>query len=210
MRLSDHRANPRRRAILFGLAAAAVVLLAVGYFSVRSVTTTKSDLREDVAASFVQTHDGCCKYKDHHFLKGVAPNDFTAIGKTLAVSLNVPVISIPVSGWQFEGAGKCPVWGHPSGHLLYRRGDQTLSIFTISASDMGIKPGDRSFDATVKGHYLSGFIRGNGMYCVLVYAPDGSLTAGDARQLRDHLRDGFTSDSYVAADPPHDVVAAGN
>jgi hypothetical protein len=191
------RSSAGRRKALWSLAMAASVFLVFGYFFFHP-SRSDAALPDYVATAFVQTHDRCCRHADHHFLKGVPPDDFAAISKKLSTDLSVPVISTSMDGWTFTGAGPCPVWGHESAHLMYRKGNLALSVFTIPITDLNMKPGDAMFATSVEGHNISAFIKGNGLYCVVESATDGSNSPGDTRQMRDHLKDTFPASCAMA------------
>ncbi len=173
-----------------GLALAATLFIVIGLIGYRLIAPpvtsgalADQSLRPDVAASFVRTHDGCCTVADHH---GVPGDDMAQIGHTLADQLKITVISTKLDGWQFAGAAPCPVWGHTSAHLLYRSGSKTLSVFSVPARDFGLS--GESFTATLNGHPIAAFERNGGLYCVVGFDADGSVSVDDVRAIRDHLR----------------------
>jgi hypothetical protein len=198
-RNSPTRFAPSRRGWIGALAA--LVLISGGLFVWHLMGPHDESLPADVASNMALTHDRCSAAPDHHLIKGVGPDDFVAIGQKLAADLKVPVLSTSVDNWQFAGAGRCMVWGHESGHLLYRNGNETLSVFTLPANDFGLSTASQNYDATVNGHHIAGFVSAGGLYCVVIYAPDGSVDESQATALRDHLRAAFNQDTVTMNDP---------
>jgi hypothetical protein len=207
-RNSPNRFAPNPRGWIGALAA--LVLISGGLFAWHLMGPHDAALPDDVAINMVKTHDFCSAAPDHHLIRGVGPDDFVAIGQKLAADLKVPILSTPVDNWQFAGAGRCMVWGHESGHLLYRNGAETLSVFTLPAKDFGLSAASENYDATVNGHHIAGFVNAGGLYCVVMYAPDGSVNESQAMALRDHLRDAFDKDTVAVDDPRPISIKAAN
>lgn len=178
----------------FGIAAA--ILLCFG-----CLTWGPERFPETTASDMVARHDACLGAPDHHMVAGVAPDDFHGLGENLSGQLKIPVISTPLAGWKFAGAGPCPIWGHATAHYLYRNGDKSLSVFSIPTSDMALKITTGEYTATVGTHKLAGFVKDGGLYCVLAESSDGSVSADDARELRNQLQAGFNSVSFNPAPP---------
>jgi len=171
----------------------AVVVASVATWSGQSAATNgEVELASTIADGFVHTHDRCCTVANHHFLPGLQPNDIAGAGRYLADQLQVAVIAPPLANWQFDGAGGCPVWGHESAHLLYHNGNQRLSVFTIPAQDFDLDQNGK-FVAQNGNHYLAGFLRTGGLYCVLIQSPENSADAAA------HLRDQLLADYQVVA-----------
>jgi hypothetical protein len=165
------------------LGTAAVILLAVvAVFWAAASNSAPVAFPGGWAGDLVATHDMCSSKPDHHFVVGVAPDDIAGARDRLAKQLGFPVLSMSAdNGWQFRGAGQCRVGAERTAHLLYRRGDITLSVFSVSAADLA--GNSKGLESEVDGHQLAGFVRGNTLYCVVEYSPDQSLTPADVRSL---------------------------
>jgi hypothetical protein len=195
----------RGRLPLYGLAAAALVLLCVGLVfrasrsgRDRSTPTPAVALNDTLAAELVARHDACCKAEDHH-MPGLPQGDFAAIAAAIRQRLGYPILSVALpDGWQFHGAAICPVGNTDSGHLLFQRdGNQFVSIFSLPASFAAQLPASSEFDRASSDHPMAGFATAHGFYCVLGSSPDGSVTIDQVRALRDRLR----TDVAIASAP---------
>jgi len=183
---------------LAGLAIAAGMLLALGLVTAALLNGSSSSpalvgtgLPGEVANSFVYRHDACCQAKDHHLLQGINNDSLSAVARAMSAELNVPVVATPIDGWLFAGAGRCRVWGYPSAHLLYRHEGQTLSVFSIPQSSLPSITDNRDYEATLNGHPLAAFSHAGGLYCVVGYAADDSISPAQVKDIRDKLRDNF-------------------
>jgi hypothetical protein len=198
MRISD-----RRRHSLMGLAAAAVILLCLGVAAWRFETDRKasvvaqapSALPEAFAQALVATHDHCCSLPDHHVLKGVPDDDFRLMTQKLREQLGFPVLAATAGdGWTFYGAsGRCMVGPARSAHLVFKQGDESLSIFSIAiASESwpdGPPPaeGDR-FSNMQTGHAIVSWVHDGSVFSVVGHAPGGSLDLQGISPIADRLR----------------------
>ena len=195
--------SPARQRYI-GYAIAASILLFAGlltwgpYSQVHQSSNELADrdFPETTAKDMVARHDTCLTAPDHHLVAGVAANDFTAIGGKLSEQLKIPVISTALKGWTFAGAGPCPIWGHPTAHLLYRNGEKTLSVFSIPARDLALAYSSGEYATRFGDHALAGFLKDDGLYCVVEQSSAPS-TEEEARQLRDQLQDAFSKISFT-------------
>ncbi len=167
---------------------------------------------QTIAQDMVNRHDLCKMAPDHHFLPGVANNDFTSVGSQLSGIIKVPVISTALKGWTFAGAGPCPIWAHATGHLLYRKGDETLSLFTIPAEDFSLGYTSGNYAVKISDHVLAGFLRGDALYCVVIESPGETISIERAQRLRNELENDFRNISFsapaVARGPFHGMRVA--
>jgi hypothetical protein len=148
------------------------------------------DVPPELAQHLVIRHDTCGSEPDHHFLPGVAHDDLNAIQRTLARSLDqrVLVTKLP-NGWVLRGANLCPVGQDRAAHLLFTRGNQTLSLFSLPNADYPTSSSDTPYESIAAGHPMAGFTHGNGFYCLVGSSPDGKLTLAELKSLRDQLED---------------------
>jgi hypothetical protein len=169
-------------------------------------------LPQTTAEALITTHDGCCKVNDHHFVPAQYASLMSDTGRWLSGKVNVPVAAITVGdGWQYCGAGPCPVAGTKSGHLLFKRGNQSLSIFSMPVKGFGVVMNER-YAADVDGHIIAGFTRDGALYCVVGHDPDGKLDEGQIRGVEQSLMDDYGRDVYTNAgnenvpEPPVAVI----
>lgn len=192
---------------LFGVGAAAAAIL-LGMGSVAAVlmkdrpaasTAAALQLPPEFAQKLIKTHDACSGLADHHLLAGVSsPDDFQQIAGRLQGELHVPVVSEPLPDWQFNGANICPVGLNKSGHLVYHRGESALSLFTLptSALPAAALPSAKNqatYDTTVNGRAIAGFVQGGAVYFVVAHSKNGSIAASDVDAIRDKLRREMTA-----------------
>jgi hypothetical protein len=186
------------------LAAAAAVLLALGTVALvlgrssgagsnATASTPANALPATFVADLVATHDECCRLADHHFLKGVPPNDFAAISDKLRGQLGHPVMTGPVGGadWSFRGAAVCVVGSTPSAHLVFAHDAprEFISVFSLPASVVARQSaGGPCYESLTTGHAITGFAEGGGFYCLVGSSSERALTVDELRSIRNRLR----------------------
>ena len=124
--------------------AAAIVLLTSGVVIYSMVTrdegkTSRPQLAarpvsDEVLFAMVKTHDYCCEHTNHRH-PAIEQKNFAVMREQTEQRLKHPVVATAVEGWIFKGCYLCPVGGTDSAHLLFTRGDNTLSIFSVAAKD---------------------------------------------------------------------------
>lgn len=184
----------RFRVPLYGLAAAAIVVVAVllvfrpGRPRPSSPDTLATSLivPASLANDLVIRHDICCGDGDHH---GIASDDFDQIRRELHERLGFPVLSASIPGWDFHGGSVCLVGKTKSGHLVFARKDhQFVSLFSLPPQVLECRRGSSDWAEMAENHPLAGFQTPAGLYFVVGSSPDGSLTLDEVRSVRDHLR----------------------
>lgn len=188
----------RLRSALYGLAAAAVFLLAVGLAFENWTGGGRRPLRAPrtialptaLATDLFAQHDQDVKSKNHQ-APGVAKIDFKLIGRQLQDRLNFPVLSadLPKPGWKFKGAQVCTVSKIVTAHLVFEyQGREYISLFSMPASSVsGSAPGC-DYAQTDNRHLMAGFATQAGFYCVVATSTDESITIEEVRTIRDELR----------------------
>ena len=197
------RAEARRRVIplrpLFGLAAAALVLLAVGlvwhpWQPTRSSSPIDvlpasgiSPLPVSLADDLTYRHDECSQ-SPVHTDSALAEDDPVQLARQMQEELNFPVITKPLpADWHFRGAAFCPVGRTKSAHLMYDRDGKTVSVFSLPA---GVWPGDHlpnCAELTRDHHAVAGMMTRSGFYCVVGSAKP-PVPLAEVRGLLDQLR----------------------
>jgi len=173
------------------LAAAAVLLVAVGVVAVEvrneffparptSVASTPRVMQFPMsfAIEMVRTHQNCAKLPDHHLAAG--GNDFDALRDSLSKEEGVKVFAAALGDdWQFKGAGICKVGDMPAAHLLFVKGDERVSVFSMPFKpDYGDEGG--SYSETVDHTAITGFANAGALYCVV-----GNKTTGGDMPMND-------------------------
>jgi hypothetical protein len=174
----------RWRAPLTGLAAAAVLAVV---FSMSAVVATQNRDRTVptwFADAVVAAHDRCVaedlKNPEAHGRKIDFANrdEVRAVRSSLNRQIGYPVmVYSPGKDWKLDGARVCTVGNIPAAHLMFTRGKETLSIFSISAgalyNDRSVPDGVR-YAQVDKGHGVAGFTYGGALHCVVGNSPEKS------------------------------------
>ena len=193
---------------VYGLAAAAVLMLGIGllvlYYqgafesnvsrfagAAQPISMpSKTPMPISLARSMLATHNSCGKLHDHRLVDDLPANNYRALSVKLTSDLGFPVIARGLGAeWKFRGAGECSVGELRGSHLLFVRGDESISVFSLPSSCMmGIPPGAQ-FEGPVQGHPVAGFSRGGAVYAFVGSSPAASLTT----EALTAIRDGFFS-----------------
>jgi hypothetical protein len=197
----------RLRSALYGLAAAAAFLLAVGIvFNDWSNGRRGPDrapraiaLPSTSADALFANHDAWAKAPGHR-ISGSISGNFMEVGQQLHKRLGFPVLAADLSGWTFRGAVLSNVNNTKSGQLFFdSKGKQFVSVFSLPASFVqGVAPGCDYCQANDK-HAMAGFATPSGFYCVVGSSTDGTITLDNVRVLRDMLRP--TMDNPIPSTP---------
>jgi hypothetical protein len=187
----------------YRLAVAAVLLLAIGapvyYLGFRDTGAGPAvdvyPVSDTAMSALVKRHDGCSKGPLRHHVIEAPNDDFVAIGKELSAKLGYPVLVADLrdDGWTFRGAAICPVNDQvKAAHLVFDRGGQTLSVFTVPAGACAggnAKDGD-CYCCEKEQHPMAGFIQNGVLYTMVVHCPANAITKDQVAQLlRKHRND---------------------
>jgi hypothetical protein len=171
------------RSRAYALTAAAVILFAVGVLvlfyrgmfdrarggaAYAEVIPSKTEVPLTLARSMLATHAACGKLPDHHTVKDLDGKTYAALTVKLTADLGFPTLARSIGAeWKFKGAGECDVGELRGAHLLFARGDQTISVFSLPASCMnGVAPGAQ-YEGMVDNHAIAGFARPGAVYAVI-------------------------------------------
>jgi hypothetical protein len=188
----SNRMNLRVSWILWPLAAAAAVLVSVSLFD-RFRPSHSSPLVAPELASLetdlIRTHDHCSKEANHQGLP-VPKNDDVAIADLLRERLKQPVLVYRPkdTAWKFRGASVCPVGSTSSGHLVFVKGDDALSIFSLPKALWPDGKEGSEFSATVQGHSIVGFVKDGALFCVVGSGPVGSMSVDELQQMSQRMK----------------------
>jgi hypothetical protein len=188
----------RIRSTLYGLAAAAVFVLAVGIAFTDWSSGGRRPLRAprvvalpgDLAANLFARHDVDEKVKTHQF-SGISQTDYNTMGKQLRSQLGFPVLAanLPGENWKFHGASICTVGKIVTAHLIFdRKGKQYVSLFSMPVGEVSGSGAGCDYSEITQNHVLAGFTTSVGFYCVVASSSDDSITIEEVRTIRDELK----------------------
>lgn len=177
--------------VIWPLAVTALILLAVGVrpllHPAAPPTSFAPVLPASLQADLIQRHDHCCKAKNHQRLP-VRITDDAAIASAMRNRLSHAVLMDRPSGWTFRGASICPVGSTPSGHLVFVKGPDALSIFSLPAScDPGIHNGNQC-EMTTNGHLIVAFAKDDALFCLVGSGPQGTITLDELSKMSDQMK----------------------
>jgi len=150
-----------------------------------------------VAVEMTRTHDNCAKLPDHHLVPTTNP---AVAAEQLSKTEGGPVASITATdGWQFKGAGLCKVGEAQAAHLLFARGNEIVSVFSMPAPHSCGSGASPTYHETVSGHAVGGFVFGGMVYAVV--GANDDVTAKDIQPLTAQLATCVGSGSCDIARP---------
>ena len=174
---SSHRPMGKLSWVIWPVALAASVVLAVGIArrvgNHPAIIDLPAALPVSLETELIQRHDYCSKLPNHQHLK-VPKDDDNAIARAMQGRLNnraVLVFHPQNPAWEFRGASVCPVGTTPSGHLVFVKGHDSLSIFSLPKSLVPNAADGNEFNQTMDHHYIAGFVKDGALFCAVSTAP---------------------------------------
>ena len=154
------------RNTMAGLGIAAALLVVVGLAAMRLMRSSHENVPSAIGLAMVDRHDRCCQQPEHH-QADIPRAALPAIASAMRNQLGFPVLAANLvnDGWHFRGASKCPVGDVRSAHLLFDKGEETISVFSLPAG---------SFPAVDQGHWYEAVVQNHPVVC---YARDGAVFA---------------------------------
>jgi hypothetical protein len=145
--------------------------------------TPPPSINEATLAAMVQTHDECCHHE--HRDERLPQESFAALGKAIADELNEPILSADLSkdGWSFEGAAICSVRNKRAAHMIFARGEQRLSVFSVPASTCGSVKEGSSYRGRIRDHVVVGTTRKGGVHCIVAHCPGNTIKLEEVADL---------------------------
>lgn len=197
MVIGPGRRTRRLAWVIWPLAAAAVLVVSVVILDrtkkqppslVPGSTQLATALPEDLESALIATHDGCSKVANHQGMPAPKDDD-TAIASIMHDTLHRPVLMVHPNeaGWDFHGASFCPVGGTKSGHLVFGRGDERLSVFSLPKSMLPGASEGSQFAGTYKEHCIVGFVKDGALFCAVETGPAGSISLAHLQQLSQQM-----------------------
>jgi len=201
----DHedRITRRWRKPLYALATAAVLLIGFGvaFLLLRS---NDRPIPQFFAAAMVSAHDNYANTPAN-----IKDSDLQTIRQKLVAQVGHPVlVSMIGDGWIFQGADIAKINNIPAAHLLFRRGDESISIFSIDARalyDSNV-PDGTGYAQIQQGHPISGFVSGGAVHCLVGSPNCDELSLKELTRIRERLRPDVKL-SQISAAPLPDTFA---
>jgi hypothetical protein len=131
-----------------------------------------SDRAPPILTALLATHDACCANNMDKFLPGTSKDDVPKAAKALAVAFKHTILGPELTGdgWILRHCGVCTVDGKPVAHLLYAKGEQRLSVFSLSVSSLGGDPGFKGVrDTPVEGRPCISVINQDDMFTIIAH-----------------------------------------
>lgn len=180
-----------RRIIVLGMAAC--ILLGIGLSVLILWPANEKPAPNWFADAMIATHDQCKSLADHHRVKDVVDTDQAALQTKYREMLGHPaLIAMLDDGWQFKGAGVCEIAKVPAAHLFFTRGDETISVFSVTSRLLyqSSSTRDATYAQTQNGYQIAGFTAAGAVHCLVAHSPRGNLTLRQIIRLRDRLKKG--------------------
>lgn len=211
MVIGGPRSRRRISRILWPLAAAAVLVISIALFNrhrAGSSGRTLAALPISLETNLIRTHDHCCKLQSHQGLRVPRDND-AAIIAAMHARLNQPVLMFHPAddAWNFRGAAICRVGNTPTGHLVFAKGADALSIFSLPKSLLPGASEGSEYEATVDQHCIVAFVKDGALFCAVESGPAGTVSVDQLEQMTQRMKPAVS----VAAGPesaPANIVVA--
>jgi anti-sigma factor RsiW len=166
----------------FRLAAAAVAAVAITgliYYAIAG-GSSHGAIRNDLLLALLQDHDGCSQ----RAVEMTDGKDEGLVVQTLEQKLHRPILApnLTRDGWRFEGGSVCRVGGRETAHLVFSRGCQRLSVYSMAAG--GCADGACSTCRQMaRNHVVAGLVKMDALYCVIGQCPKGELREQEVEGL---------------------------
>jgi hypothetical protein len=171
------------RAAMWQWAAAAVIMVGLGGLIARVSYERSHPIGGQTLAAMVKVHDYCCKDGRKHRQKEIPHENFVLVGQSMASRLKEPVLAAEMKGWNFVGAAMCPINGKPAAHLVYQRGGQWLSIFSIPAASCDKFREGGMGSEIIGDHMVACFTKTGGVYSMVATCPQKQIDLQEIQQL---------------------------
>jgi len=193
------RSQVQRRGWFIGrpwlAAAASLVILIGGSFRFVHYRHEQHELEEQreyaeanmpLLKAMIATHEGDYS-KDPSRQTIAAPlNNPQAVAQDLGKLVGREVPTVNFQGWTVDSAGVCKVGDVRAAHWHLRNNNgKQISVLSIPATAIKSEEGYSDYEFTVDGHAIAGFLRKDGVNCVVC---DPSFSQQDAVDLREQLK----------------------
>jgi hypothetical protein len=179
----------RGRSPLYKLAVAAILILGFGglAYQVREMTKDPYDysvaISDSLYASMVEAH----RARQAAGTAAAAGDTVASVAGAgeLQKGINRPVFvaDLTKDGWTFQGGGVRNVGEHQAAQLFFTKGAAAVSVFSLPAGAASGAQEGWSYDKDFNGAPIAGFVKGNGLFCIVGGSADGSLTLDEVKRL---------------------------
>jgi hypothetical protein len=124
--------------------------------------------------------------------KDVPPGDFDALRKRMGRELGFKALAAPLADddgpWAFRGASVCEIGRFKASHLVFERGGEMISVFSLPRSSCPDARIGRAYKIDDPDHPLVVFVRSDGVHFVVGSSEDRSLSPDDLLAVCERLR----------------------
>jgi hypothetical protein len=175
--------------VIWPMAIAASLVLAVGFFHRFENHPAPLAIAPAIPVSLendlIFRHDRCCIEPNHQHVN--APkNDDAAIENAMHQQLNRPVLVFHPQDrkWDFRGASICPVGSVPAGHLVFVKGKNALSIFSLPKSFFPDAVEGKQYAVATDKHCIVGFVKDGAFFCLV---SSGDVSVGELQKMEPQM-----------------------
>jgi len=188
-------APPRNRWIR-PIAIAAVVLLAIGITAV--VVRQRMEESDRRNAYYVQRNLNVLKAMVA--TAATPPADATAPADRVAdvsdpkavhaelgrrLSRQVPTPDLSAAGWQLKDAASVAFRSEPAARFDFAKADHRVTVMSVPLKVFGNPDEDDTYDTTIDGHAISGYVAHDGVHCVI---GDSGMPLNEITALRKQIQ----------------------
>jgi len=101
------------------------------------------------------------------------------------IKRSVFIADLSKDGWAFQGGAVRQVGSDQAAQLFFTKGKSTISVFSLPASAAPKAKEDESYETTVNGAMIAGFIKSKGLFCIVGTSEDNSLSLDDVKGMLD-------------------------
>ena len=120
--------------------------------------------------------------------------DLAKLGEQLSQKLGLKVLSAsPGADYHFEGASIGTIGDQQVAHLLFKRGSESLSIFSMPANQLPHTDQGAHYDGCDTKHTMAGFVQNGSFYCLAASGPNAVRCSGMISGAMQELSSQFPS-----------------
>ena len=184
-----------RNSPLTGLAAAAAILLSFAWIYTQYISPSGSDLNvnlpQALAQAMIVTADKGPAGVETNLVQNAASPDYAAMKQKLEAQLNHPALVASIgSDWKLASAGVAQMSGVSASELVFTRGDQMVSLFSVSGARFYATQEGSSYEQREDGHAIAGFVHKGAVHCVV---GGKNVPEKEVRKIRDGLKKVFAA-----------------
>jgi anti-sigma factor RsiW len=101
------------------------------------------------------------------------------------LSRQVPTPDLSADGWQLKDAASIAFRSDPAARFDFIKADHHATLISVPAKVFNNPDDDDTYDATIDGHAISGYVAGDGVHCVI---GDSGVPLSEVTALRKHIQ----------------------